>query len=79
MKYETAKTVYNRETDRWTFKDSPVFENVEVEDINSYLTINDNENDQFPLHIDFGTAYQDEERYDFIKLSQVKNFGFFGI
>ena len=66
VKYDTAKTVYDRETERWIFKDSPLFENVEIEDIN------DDENDQFPLYIDFGTAYQDEERYDFIKLSQVK-------
>merc|ERR1712070_351509 len=66
VKYDTAKTVYDPETARWIFKDSPLFENVEIEDIN------DDENDQFPLYIDFGTAYQDEERYDFIKLSQVK-------
>ena len=66
VKYDTAKTVYDPETARWIFKDSPLFENVEIEDINP------DENDQFPLYIDFGTAHQDEERYDFIKLSQVK-------
>ena len=46
----------------------------EIESIFSDKTkdVNDDENDQFPLHIDFGTAYQDEERYDFVKLSQVK-------
>lgn len=43
VKYDTAKTVYDGESDRWIFKDSPVFENVEIEDIN------DDENDQFPL------------------------------
>lgn len=66
VKYDTAKSVYDNETDRWIFKDSPLFENVEIEDIN------DDENDQFPLYIDYGNAYQDNERYDFIKLSQVK-------
>ena len=66
VKCGTARNVYDNETDGWIFKDSSLFENVEIEDIN------DDENDHCPFHTYFGANFPDEERHYFVKLPQVK-------
>ena len=45
---------------------TPLFEKANIIDIDH------NENNQFPLYVDYGTAYEGDDRYDFIKMSMVK-------
>ena len=66
VRYEDARNVYDLKTDRWVYKESPLFEKAKI------IDIDENENNQFPLYIDYGTAYEGDDRYDFVKMSMIK-------
>lgn len=63
VKYNQELDKYDVANDRWIR--SKKFEDALIVDIS------DNENDQYPLFVDFGSAYPDEGRYDYVKISQV--------